>query len=373
VKILAISPYGVLGGAELALAAFIEHRPTGNDVSALLMDDGPLRQRLNALAVPVKTWPEFNRRPNPRLMLRFTARLAPLLRRNPPDVVWATGQKSALLAAPSCRIARVPLVWHKVDLMFDSWLARPLALLVDGVIGVSDAALVALGRVGKRRILGTVAPPVCLSPSLISRPDPSHPRIGTLARLAPYKGLHHIIGAAALLRKEFPTLRVVLAGARLKEYPSYPRELQSLVCRLDLEQHVELPGFVEPSEVLSELSVFVNATYLDEHGYGLEGLPGAILEASWAGVPVVATGVGGTAEAVRDGETGTLVEECKPEQLAEAIAVFLRDRDRARAAGAAGRAFAQSFAPELVAPRLFALLEGLPRSRSVGPGSGCLL
>jgi phosphatidylinositol alpha-1,6-mannosyltransferase len=256
-------------------------------------------------------------------------------------------------------------VWHKVDLTYDSWLARPLALSVDGVIGCSDAALEALGRVGKRRILGTVAPPVCLSPSLISRPDPAHPRIGTLARLAPYKGLHHIVGAAAMLRTEFPTLRVVLAGAPLKEYPSYPAELQNLVRELDLERHVELPGFVEPSEVLSELSVFVNATYLDEQGYGLEALSGAILEASWAGVPVVATRVGGTPEAVRDGETGTLVEESAgPEQLAEAIAVFLRDRDRARAVGAAGRMFARRFAPEAVATRAFGLLAEAARDAS---------
>jgi glycosyltransferase involved in cell wall biosynthesis len=355
-KVLAISSFGVLGGAELALAAFIEHRPPGNDVSALLMDDGPLRQRLDALSVPVRTWPEFNRRPNSGLMLRFTGRLARLLRRDPPDLVWAIGQKAALMAAPSCHSARVPLVWHKVDFTFDSWLARPLALSVDGVIGVSDAALEALGRVGRRRILGTVAPPVCLNPSLISRPDPKHPTIGTLARLAPYKGVHHIIGAAALLTEEFPTLRVVLAGAPLKEYPSYPAELQSLVRRLGLERHVELLGFVEPGEVLRQLTVFVNATYLDEQGYGLEGLGGAILEASWAGVPVVATRVGGTPEAVRDGETGTLVEESGPEQLAEAIAVFLRDRDRARAAGEAGRMFAQRFAPDTVATRLFGLL-----------------
>jgi phosphatidylinositol alpha-1,6-mannosyltransferase len=255
-------------------------------------------------------------------------------------------------------------VWHKVDLTYDSWLARPLALSVDGVIGCSDAALEALGRVGKRRILGTVAPPVCLSPSLISRPDPAHPRIGTLARLAPYKGLHHIIGAAALLRTEFPTLRVVLAGAPLKEYPSYPAELQSLIRELGLERDVELPGFVEPSEVLSDLSVFVNAACLDEQGYGLEALGGAILEASWAGVPVVATRVGGTAEAVRDGQTGTLVEESGPEQLAEAIAVFLRDRDRARVVGAAGRMFAQRFAPEAVTTRVFGLLAEAARDAS---------
>ncbi len=360
-RVLAISSYGVLGGAELSLSAFVEHRPPGFEVSGLLLDDGPLRERLADLGVPSTVWSEFNRRPDLWAVVSFTRAVLPKLRRDPPDVVWATGQKAALLAAPACRAAGAPLVWHKVDLAYDRWLAPPLALSVDGVIGVCDAAVTALGPLGRRRVLGTVGPPVRLSPSLISAPDPARPAIGTLARLVPFKGHHHIIRAAALLMDEFPGLRIVLAGAPVREYPDYPAQLRALARELGLDGRVELPGFVEPGELLGELSVFVNATYRDSSGFGLEGLSGAILEASWAAVPVVATATGGTPEAVRDGETGTLVVDPAPVKLAAAIAPYLRDPVLARRTGAAGRLFARRFSPDACARRVFEMLAGAAR------------
>src|SRR5439155_10687262 len=51
-KVLAVSSYGVLGGAELALAEFMRHRPAGVEVRALLVEDGPLRARLAEHEVP---------------------------------------------------------------------------------------------------------------------------------------------------------------------------------------------------------------------------------------------------------------------------------------------------------------------------------
>jgi glycosyltransferase involved in cell wall biosynthesis len=114
--------------------------------------------------------------------------------------------------------------------------------------------------------------------------------------------------------------------------------------------------------VLRRLSVFVNATYRDDEGFGLEGLSGAMLEASWAGVPVVATGGGGTAEGLVDGETGTLVPEADPRAIAAAVAPYLRDPALAARAGAAGMELARTrCAPGPAARRLFDLL-----ARAVG-------
>src|SRR5207245_6031278 len=63
----------------------------------------------------------------------FTRSLLRLLERERPDVVWATGLKAAYMAAPACRIGRVPIVWHKVDFSLDAVLTRPLAVAVNGV------------------------------------------------------------------------------------------------------------------------------------------------------------------------------------------------------------------------------------------------
>jgi glycosyltransferase involved in cell wall biosynthesis len=68
-----------------------------------------------------------------------------------------------------------------------------------------------------------------------------------------------------------------------------------------------------------------------------EGLSNVLLESMAAGVPVVATRVGGTPEAVEHGETGLLVPPSDPQGLAEAIARLLQEPELAARIGAAGR------------------------------------
>lgn len=360
-KVLTVSSYGVLGGAELSLAAFVEHRPAGIEVEALVLEDGPLAGRLADLGIDTQVAAGLTGRPDLPRFARFTRSLDRLLCSRRPDVVWANGQKAALLSALACRRRGVPIVWHKVDLSWDRELAMPLALACNGVIGVSHTALEALGPL-RSQALGVAGVPIRLAAELESRPDRERPVIGSLARLIPYKGLHHVIGAAALLRAEFPELRVELAGSPVREYPGYREELLALARRHDISDRVELTGFVDPVPLLQRLSVFVSATYRDELGYGMEGLPGAVLEASWTGVPVVASEAGGTREAVLDGRTGTIVAGPEPERLAPAIAAYLRDPELAARTGAAGREFARSrFEPKAAAQRLFAMLERAAR------------
>jgi len=204
-----------------------------------------------------------------------------------------------------------------------------------------------------------VGVPIGLPDSLRVDPVREPPTIGTLARLLPYKGLHHIIGAAELLSDEFPDLRVVLAGDEVSQYPGYRAELERQAALAGIASRLELPGFVgDVASVLARLTVFVSATYRDSDGYGLEGLGGGVLEASWAGLPVVAARGGGIAEAVVEGETGSLTADPSPASLAAAIAPYLRDAELAERTGAAGRTFARERCePETASRRLFAALE----------------
>lgn len=354
-RVLAVSSYGVLGGAELHLATMVAHRPAGIDVSALVLEPGPIADRLRGLGLDVAVAHQAGF-PTARGAVAFARAFDRLLAERRPDVVWAKGQKAALLCAGPCRRRGVPVVWHKVDFSWDARLARPLALAVDGVIGVSDTVLGALGPVKARRVVGVVGLPVALPDDLRPRPEPGRPLIGAVARFVPYKGLHHMVGAAAVLREEFPALRLVLAGGPAKEAPGYEAEVRALADRLGVE--LELPGFVDgPTSVLERLDVFLSATYRDERGFGLEGLPGAVIEASWAGVPVVAALAGATHEAVLDGRTGTVVAGPEPERLAAAVAPYLRDRALWERTGEAGRAFARErFAAPVVAQRVFEAL-----------------
>jgi hypothetical protein len=365
-KVLAIAPTGELGGAELALIEFLRQRPPDLDVSVLVIGDGPLHARLRRLGVPAQVAKGYAGRPTPAQLVRFTRSLARLLASSRPDVVWAIGIKSASLSVVASRLSRVPVVWHKVDFSLDRTLARPLALAVNGVISVSDAVADALGPLRARRLLTVVGPPVRLSAELNLTPNAHEPTIGTLATLIPYKGQAHIIEAAALLSQEFPNLSVVLAGAPSPAHPGYRAELERLCDQRNMSHRVVFSDFVEDvSQVLRRLTVFVNATWRDESGFGREGLSAAMLEASWVGLPVVATRGGGSAEGLLDGRTGVLAEPGDPAGLARAIAPYLRDAGLAGSAGAAGRDFVRArFAPKIVATRLFEALETVAWGRA---------
>ena len=358
-KVLAISSYGVLGGAELSLAEFLVHRPTDVEAVVLLVEDGPLRARLMQQGVPTWTASGYDGRPSPSQLAGFSRSLLKLLDVTAPDVVWATGLKAAYLAVPACRLAHVPLVWHKVDFSLDTVLTRPLAAAVNGVVSVSEAVAGAMGPLlRRRRLLAVVGPSVRLPRALSIVPNAQEPTIGTMGTLTPIKGQRHLIEAAGILSTEFPQLRLLLAGGSSPDHPGYPAELRRLADRLGLGERVELTGFIEDvTEILGRLTVFVNATYRDERGFGWEGLSGAMLEASWAGLPVVATRGGGTPEGLSDGLTGTLVEPADPAGIARAVAPYLRDHALAVATGKAGRCFTREhFAPDVGAERLFRAL-----------------
>ncbi|MCW2990322.1 MAG: glycosyl transferase, partial [Solirubrobacterales bacterium] len=293
----------------------------------------------------------------PAAMARFTRRLRAVLRRERPDVVWATGLKAAAMCVPACRLGRVPLVWHKVDFSLDAKIARPLGAAVNGVIGVSHAVTEALGpRLRERRVLGVVGPPVRLPDDATVEPATDPPAIGTLGRLIPIKGHEHIIRAGARLG-----VRVILAGDASPDHPGWPAHLRALAAAEGAD--VDFAGFsTDVLGTLARMTVFVTATYRDEQGFGWEGLSGAMLEASWVGLPLVAARGGGTAEGLVDGETGTLVERADGELIAAAAAPYLADPELARRTGAAGRAFAREhFAPERASARLFGLLERAAR------------
>lgn len=359
-KVLALSSYGGLGGAELALVSYLEHRPAGVVVTAGLVEDGPLAQRLVGIGVPTWSASGYDGRPGPAAMARFTRLLLGRLRRDRPDVVWATGLKAATLAVPACRLLRIPLVWHKVDFSLDAKIAKPLGAAVHAVIGVSDAVTEPLGRWRASRVVGVVGPPVRLPEDLEVVPADAPPAIGMLATLVPIKGHEHVLRAAAILSEARPELRVLFAGGASPDYPDQPARLRRLAEELGLADRVELLGRTDDvAGVLGRLSVYVSATYRDPDGFGWEGLGLSVLEASWAGLPVVATRAGGTAEAVRDGETGTLLgDPPDPAAIAAAVAAYLDDPSLARRTGRAGRAFARAhYAPAPLAERLFAALE----------------
>jgi sugar transferase (PEP-CTERM/EpsH1 system associated) len=148
---------------------------------------------------------------------------------------------------------------------------------------------------------------------------------GTVGRLDPVKDQACLIRAFARAAGEAKRILVIAGDGPCRE------ELAALIKELAIGDRVRLLG--ERNDIpliLRALDVFV----LSSIG---EGISNAILEAMAAGLPVIATRVGGNVELVRDALTGRLIEPRRPEALAEALGAYFGDPELARAHGAAGR------------------------------------
>jgi glycosyltransferase involved in cell wall biosynthesis len=150
--------------------------------------------------------------------------------------------------------------------------------------------------------------------------------IGTVGNLYPVKGQTYLLKAVAIAAQSFPEITCLIAGrGELLD------TLQAEAARLGLGDRVDFLGFRQDiPQLLREMDIFVLPSLS-------EGLPLSALEAMAAGKPVVATDVGGTREAVLDGQTGFLVPPKDPQALSNKIMHLLRHRELARCFGQAGR------------------------------------
>jgi phosphatidylinositol alpha-1,6-mannosyltransferase len=155
----------------------------------------------------------------------------------------------------------------------------------------------------------------------------------TVARLSPHKGIDIGLRVLARLREVYPDLgyAVVGSGAQLSTLEGMAKKLgvTDRVRFLTAVPDSDLPAVYNSAEVYLGLS---RVSDLSAEGFGI-----SLVEASASGIPVVAGRGGGIPEAVRDGETGVLVDSEQPEEVSRALCSLLEDRTLAQRLGAAGR------------------------------------
>jgi glycosyltransferase involved in cell wall biosynthesis len=158
-----------------------------------------------------------------------------------------------------------------------------------------------------------------------------------------------LLQAFASVRRAHPGVELEIVG----EGPERA-QVEGLVRELELDSSVRLLGDRDdvPS-ILSRASCFVLAS-------DYEGCPLTVIEAMAAGVPVVATGVGGVAELVSDGRDGLVVDPGSPEALAAGLVTILGDPHGARRMGDQARRTARErFSRARMAEKVRALYESL--------------
>lgn len=167
---------------------------------------------------------------------------------------------------------------------------------------------------------------------------PRAPLVAVVSVLRPLKGIEYFLEAATLVSKHFPETRFIVVGDSVYREGSvvfgnraYRHELERYAHSLDLDGQVMFTGFrLDVAELLSEVTVSVLPSLS-------EGLSNTLLESMAAGVPVVATRVGGNGEAVEDGITGQLVPPHDAAALADAVCLLLDNPGLALSFGQAAR------------------------------------
>ncbi|MBA3886298.1 MAG: glycosyltransferase family 4 protein [Acidobacteria bacterium] len=337
------------GGQNQVLVTVLGLRALGHRTMLVAHGGGELRQRAaeGLDLIPLA----------PRIEMDLSAawRLSRIITQLGPDVVHAHDPHGVAMAAlalsMSTQLAKPPLIaQRRVDFRLrGNALSRWKYRQVDCFICSSDAIrrmLIEDGVRPPRAVtvhegidLGRVehAPAAQLHEELWL--PHNAPIVGNVAALVPHKGQKHLVAAAALVVREVPDARFVIAGeGELRE------SLERQIREHNLEKHVFLAGF--RPDVLSlhkAFDIFVMSSVT-------EGLGTSLLDAMAAGKPIVATRAGGIPEVVVDGETGLLVQPRDHRGMAEALVRLLQDERLRRRMADAGlaRARAQFSAERMV-------------------------
>jgi glycosyltransferase involved in cell wall biosynthesis len=276
-------------------------------------------------------------------------RLARLLRPHPVDLFHTqnTGCEESPVAARLAGVRRVVGTFHvgpNADLRFER--SGPRHRVLEAVsnrclrtaIAVSDATgrdWVRRSRVPAGRVV-TIRNGI--DPDRFRRRQPKTDArrrlglptdsliVGGVGRLDESKGFDDLVRAAVVLRSEFLSLCVVIAGDGPQR-----AELEAEAARLGVSDQVRFLGFQpDVQATLDAFDVFAMPSRT-------EALPYALLEAMATGLPAVAAAVGGVPEVVAPGETGFLIAPRDPPGLAASLRQLLADADLRERMGAAGR------------------------------------
>ena len=358
-----------MGGAENKLWELIERLDANRfeNFVANVGPGGPLEERFKALGVPI-----FQVQRRHRFDVMPVIRLRRIMREYRIDIVQSTLFWADVVAAMAGKWARVPVIlsWETVTHEGNPYHGKMQRLLgyqfaarrMDKIVAVSH-------EIKQSLIKHRGLPPdkievihygVDLQKFQPEPPDAEFRRslgirdgeivLGIVARLEPVKGHTVFLDAFQMLAGDFPNTRVLFAGDG-----SERERLQAKVESLGLADRVHFLGIRrDVKRILNALDIFVLPSVAGE------GLPNVILEAMACAKPVVATVVGGTPEAVRDGENGLLAPPRDAHRLKEKLAELLQDPDKIRAMGKRSRDIAErEFSLEMQIERFESLYEKL--------------
>ncbi|MGL4422612.1 MAG: glycosyltransferase family 4 protein [Gemmataceae bacterium] len=278
-------------------------------------------------------------------LVEATAELTRLLRQSRAEVLLCHGYKANLVGRLAARRIQRPAVAVSRGWTWESWKMRLYETIdrvhlksMDHVVAVSAGQAAKVRHAGVPRQRLSIIHNSSRMMDLRSSPAVARERLRALfprppeqivlaaGRLSPEKGYDVLLRAAPAILQPRPNVGLIHFGDGMER-----GRIEQLREASGVPEQIVLAGFTaELDQLLPGADVMVLPSYT-------EGLPNVVLEAGAAGVPVVATAVGGTPEAIHSGRTGILIPPGDPSAIATAVNQLLDDPQLARKLGAAAQ------------------------------------
>lgn len=329
-----------IGGAQIALyhlLAELDRDQYDLQVVCLYNGDGAIANKIRALDIPV-----YDLRMHNKFRLDAFLRLYSYLRQKRPFILHTWMFHANIPGRIIGRIARVPIIIsaertmgqeHAIRLRLNRWTSRMANRVICVSQTVADYAIQQIGIPAAK--ISTI--PNGIDPAnFLHMPDqagarrklrlPLHvPIVAAVGRPRPVKGYSYLIEAWRQISVQFPQAHLVFLG----DGPDRT-QLAQMVMEYGLDASVLFLG--DWDNIPHLLPAFDLFALPSLH----EGMSNAALEAMTAGLPVVATAVGGTPEIVIHEQTGVLVPSANVDALAEGLLQLLADPEKAQRMGDAG-------------------------------------
>ncbi len=338
IKILYVITKSNWGGAQKYVYELATNLPKDRfDIGVVLGGNGILSQKLSDQNIRVINLEKLERGINIFKELAVLVNLIKIFRGEKPDIIHLNSSKIGGLGALAGRIAGIPkVIFTAHGFAFNEdrpriirWLLYILNYIT---ITLSHKTVV----INKRELDQTKNLPfINKKLELIyigideyqkmivdkNSPLPKAPIvIGTISELTKNKGLSYIIEAIARLKNKNISFSIIGEGEERKN-------LEQLIKERGISDKVQLLGFKDKASTYLNLFDIFTLTSVKE------GLPYTILEAGLAGLPVIASDVGGIGEIIEDGKSGILVEPKNIEQLIAALTSLIDSPEKRKKFG----------------------------------------
>jgi glycosyltransferase involved in cell wall biosynthesis len=354
-----------IGGAQVHVRDLaIALRQRDYDVTVLAGSPGPMSEQLSASGVTFECVPALLRPIAPWRDAVAVQQLVAILRRLQPDLVATHSSKAGWLGRLAARLLEIPVTFTAhgwafsegvpaIPRHFYALAERVAAPLADHIIAVSeyDRKLALTRGIAADRKITRIYNGVADLATEPAQQRSGPPRIIMTGRFAPQKDHTGLVRALGQLRYLDWVLDFAGDGATQSD-------VAALVGSVELDDRVNFLGQRhDVPDLLRRADIYALISHW-------EGFPYGVIEAMSAGLPVIASDVGGVAEAVEHGVTGFVVPRADENAVAERIAGLLLDLDlRARLGAAGRRRYLSEFRFEVMLERTIGLYEEVVAAR----------